>query len=1102
MPVDGYLNFDTKIDTDGFKDGVKDVESHAESFGAIMNGMAQKVSEVFQTAAEDAVASITIISAQLIKTFKNIEKASSSSASTIPTAFKSAAGESAVNVASTSNAIKSAATQTFNKVKDVVAEASNHIATSTKKIVQHFGETQTSMVALSETAVSMRRVPIDLDALFGNATQSTVNYSNEAKKAEKTQRSFAKSVKETKPALDSQNNAISNLTSSFKHHSSFLSKMLSAMLIVNYGKAFLDNAADVKAAGSQFEQTFGEMQDAAEAAIDRVAEPADILAERLRGSATQIYAFAKTAKMESTTSLTFMEDALTVAADSAAYYDRSIEKTTETLQSFLKGNYENDAALGLSATETTRNAKAMELYGKSFNALTEAQKQLTLLEMVKDANRLSGAMGQAAREADGWANVTGNLSEVWHQFLGVIGQPVLALAVPVVQHMTAALEKMTAWASAAYTALAKVFGWEQKQVKPIEQATTAQGDLTAAVEETNAAQEGSLASFDEIEILASDAAEATEKSVEAAQIAVGTEVQAVPEEAQEVDTSWIDTFTAKLQGLKEFLDTNVKPALSTVGESLKLGFEGFSEFLDKNVKPALATAGESLKAGFADFGDFLDANVKPALATVGETLKNGFADFGNVIDTDVKPQLSEVAKNHEISFTVNPPEGLTEMFEPIGEWFRVKLPEMVQTAILAVLPSLDPLAKWFTTDLPEFITSGVEFAATAVSGLLDTFSTVFNDIMTSVVSPFLSSFTESILPVFTQLGTQLFEALGVAFKEVKRAFDMVWKDGIKPVLDLIGEAWQDFWKLVQNKWEQWGEPIFKKLKEAFEKTGDTFETIWKNYIQPVWDTFMKVVNELWDNHLKPFISNFLDLIGTIVDGALDIYNKFILPVIGWIGEKLGPAWAKIKSIIIETVGAILGNLIDFGSSVIDNFKAIINFIVGVFTGDWERAWKGIQDYFASIWDGAKNLLFAAINAIIGFLNGMIEGVVDGFNTVIRALNRIQVKIPDWVPMFGGESFGVNLRTITAPRIPYLASGAVIPPNREFLAVLGDQTHGTNVEAPLETILEAMRTALRENGGGHGQQTIILQIDRRELGRVVLEVGSEEEQRVGLKLVTA
>ena len=95
-----------------------------------------------------------------------------------------------------------------------------------------------------------------------------------------------------------------------------------------------------------------------------------------------------------------MERSLTVAADSAAYYDRSLDETTESLQSFLKGNFENDAALGLSCTETTRNAAANKLFGKSYMELSEAQKQLTLLQMVEDANKLSGAMGQAARESD------------------------------------------------------------------------------------------------------------------------------------------------------------------------------------------------------------------------------------------------------------------------------------------------------------------------------------------------------------------------------------------------------------------------------------------------------------------------------------------------------------------------------------------------------------------------------------------------------------------------------------------------------------------------------------------------------------------------------
>lgn len=213
--------------------------------------------------------------------------------------------------------------------------------------------------------------------------------------------------------------------------------------VVSFGKACVEAAASVKAANSQFEQTFGELQDQATAAIDKVAESSNILDTRLRGVGTSIYAFAKTTGMESADALGLMERALQVTADSAAYYDRSLEDTSESLKSFLKGNFENDAALGLSCTETTRNAAANELYGKSFKDLSEAQKQLTLLKMVEDANALSGAMGQAAREGSGWENVTGNLKESWAQFQAVIGTPILEALVPLVQGITNAIVYFT-----------------------------------------------------------------------------------------------------------------------------------------------------------------------------------------------------------------------------------------------------------------------------------------------------------------------------------------------------------------------------------------------------------------------------------------------------------------------------------------------------------------------------------------------------------------------------------------------------------------------------------------------------------------------------------
>ena len=127
--------------------------------------------------------------------------------------------------------------------------------------------------------------------------------------------------------------------------------------------------------------------------MSSIAKETGIVENRMKGSYTQIAAFAKTTGMDTAESLELTNRAMVAVADSAAFYDRSLEDTTESLQSFLKGNYENDAALGLSCTETTRNAKANELYGKSFKDLSESQKQLTLLAMVEDANKLSGALG-------------------------------------------------------------------------------------------------------------------------------------------------------------------------------------------------------------------------------------------------------------------------------------------------------------------------------------------------------------------------------------------------------------------------------------------------------------------------------------------------------------------------------------------------------------------------------------------------------------------------------------------------------------------------------------------------------------------------------------
>lgn len=243
----------------------------------------------------------------------------------------------------------------------------------------------------------------------------------------------------TDRAKESEN----QISGAFKKIGTAVATFFAVDKIKDFGLNCINAAADANAASSQFSQVFGDMESQAKKSLTGIADNTGIQVNRMKGSYTQIAAFAKTTGMDTSNALGLADRAMVAVADSAAFYDRTLEETTESLQSFLKGNYENDSALGLSCTEVTRNEAANRLYGKSFKDLSEAQKQLTLLQMVEDANKASGALGQAARESDTWTNQTGNLKQAWTDFQSVLGQNVLPLAVGIVKKMADAVQSVS-----------------------------------------------------------------------------------------------------------------------------------------------------------------------------------------------------------------------------------------------------------------------------------------------------------------------------------------------------------------------------------------------------------------------------------------------------------------------------------------------------------------------------------------------------------------------------------------------------------------------------------------------------------------------------------
>lgn len=773
-------------------------------------------------------------------------------------------------------------------------------------------------------------------------------------------------------------------------------KMLAAFSItalVAFTKKATETAASVNAANSAMSQTFGALKSAATAAINRVADESGILDTRLRSTAAGIYAFAKTSGMDSAAALGMMKEALQVAADSAAYYDRSLEDTSETLKSFLKGNYANDAALGLSATEYTRNAAAMKLYGKSFQNLSEAQKQLTLLQMVKDANDLSGATGQAAREADGWENVIGNLKEAWKQLIAVIGQPVLKLAIPVVQSMTAALQRLTDYANAAWQALSKVFGWEQADA--ISAAADSEKELTKAVEATADAQEGALAGFDEIQVLTDKSAgnASADSAVAAVEALAGTD-------------------SASGGALTPTIDTS------------------------------------KLEAGIT-------------------WIKSAFESLASWFDTTIKPIFSGMFSD------------MTTATEPIREWFE--------------------------TDFPGFAETAKSTFTSVFSGAVETVSMVLSDLWDILMS-LMSTFSSAIFPTLAGYGEELMKTFSVVFDTLKGLFDRVWQEGISPFLTQLAERWDDIWQSVKVAWDKHGQPIFEGIRTAVQKVGDFLVKTWETLIKPVWDHFMQVADQLWQEHLKPLWDKILDFIGNLVENSLIIFNEVIMPIVSKIADYLYPVIVTVMNSIIDVIGTVYEVVSNIVSAIIDVADGLVKFITGAFTDDMDKAFEGLNQMFKGLVNGIISLLEGFCNLGVSALNSLLKIMASVVNAIVDAINSISISVPEWVPFWGGKSIGFNLDRVSPKlfeevKIPRLATGTVIPPNKEFLAVLGDQKQGTNIEAPLETIKQAFREALAESGGSLRQMTVVLQVGRRELGRTIVELGREEEQRVGMRIRT-
>lgn len=638
-----------------------------------------------------------------------------------------------------------------------------------------------------------------------------------------------------------------------------------------------------------------------------------------------------------------------------------------------------------------------------------------------------------------------------------------------------------------------------------------------------AVQKDYAASLEDTAAGAKDAADATEDAAAAA-----------------------EDYLSPLDDINKYNDTSSKSGAGSAGGGSGEGTTGplFEEveitdipILEK-VKDVLSGLFKPFKEAWAAEGQNTIDAAKYALQSLGDLAKSVGKSFYDVwtngTGTEVLTYILSIAQNiletigniaSKIEEAWNKNSIGTQIIQAIADGFLVildfidKISKVTATwaknldfyplleSIRNLFVSLSPLLKTIGDYLYELYTTIILPVATfliekALPVLIDWISKLFNFlsenqwIVEAAGAALIGMFAAGkIVPLVTKIVGSVSSIIGVisgsggllaAIKTVVSMFGGPLTLAITGVVAagvLLVTHWDDI-KKAASKLASWISDSWDKIKE---KTTKVWNSI-KSFVGNIWDSLKKWASEKF-NSIKNTISNSWDAIKSISSNAWSGIKSTLSST--WNGLKsnassafnsiksnVSSIWNNVKSLSTSTWNSVKNSLSSIWNSMKSNasnsFGYIQNFVVNV--------WRNIGSAASSVWNGIVSSIRGAVNGIIGAINGMIRGVTNGINGVIRVLNRLSFTIPSWIPIFGGRRFGFNIRTISAPQIPYLASGAVIPPNKEFLAVLGDQKQGNNIEAPESLIRRIVR---EEAGNSNGTYQFIAQLNGKTIFKEVI-----------------
>lgn len=519
-------------------------------------------------------------------------------------------------------------------------------------------------------------------------------------------------------------------------------------------------------------------------------------------------------------------------------------------------------------------------------------------------------------------------------------------------------------------------------------------------------------------------------------------------------TLYVDTFskTVSWEGVGQFIVDGINKFLETfdaaqLGSSLHAFVDGFLTVLGQVFEDIDSTQlGEDIGTFFQNL-QFKDLATK--LITVAKKFAISFAEaLSTWAQTD--PESFGIAKALLIASALTKLTGLAIPF----------VLQLGQSGAIDLSGVFDTIKLFFTTTLPQW------FTQTVIPKLTTFFTGGFKTVFTNALNGLVTFLSTPIGAIVALLGAGLIGEIANSWDEnlspleniltgLGNAWSNLYDNVIAPIADAIGSLIIPIWESLKETFSNIVEAIGTALIPICQDIATALSTV----VFPAIKTVFDLVKDVFD-FLTPIITTVIKIIGDILTVVVDVVGGII----------------KVVSPFIQFIIECIGGIISVIDSVIE--------IVGEMLTHWNDAWEGVKETVKSV----ANSVIDFINKILSAVQSMVNNMIDGINSLLS------FKLPAWASKLTGiQSVNVNMPHVNIPQIPKLAQGAVIPPNREFLAMLGDQSSGTNIEAPLDTIKQALIEAL---GDSANTSPIVLQLDGKTIAKAVWDENEKRYKQLG------